>query len=90
MLEKIEGAIKNGQFRETGNIWYTRQRQKEKKKNHSTICVGHYCTQTNTNNVNKTWALLLTTGGKDEPNIICMRKSYNTPIVLLVNINVSK
>ena len=23
--------------------------------------------QTNTNNVNKTWALLQTTGGKDEP-----------------------
>ena len=26
--------------------------------------------QTNTNNVNKTWALLQTSGGKDEPNII--------------------
>jgi hypothetical protein len=26
--------------------------------------------QTNTNNVNKTWALLQTTGGKDEQNIV--------------------
>ena len=27
------------------------------------------------NNVNKTWILLETTGGKDEPNIVFMRKS---------------
>ena len=27
-------------------------------------------TETNTNNVNKTWALLQTTGGKDELNIV--------------------
>ena len=33
----------------------------------------HY-TQTNTNNVNKTRALLQTTGGKDGPNIVFMRK----------------
>jgi len=31
--------------------------------------------QTNTNNVNKTRSLLQTTSGKDEPNIVCMRKS---------------
>ena len=31
--------------------------------------------QTNTNNVNKTRVLLQTTGGKDEPNIVFMRKS---------------
>jgi hypothetical protein len=31
--------------------------------------------QTNTNNVNKTWSLLQTTGGKDEPNIVFMWKS---------------
>ena len=40
-----------------------------------TICVRHHYTQTNINNVNKTCALLQTTGGKDEPNIVCMRKS---------------
>jgi hypothetical protein len=31
--------------------------------------------QTNTNNVNKMWVLLQTTGDKDEPNIVFMRKS---------------
>jgi hypothetical protein len=34
--------------------------------------------QTNINNVNKTWALLQTTGDKDEPNIVFMRKSLRT------------
>ena len=28
-------------------------------------------TQANTNNVNKTWAILQTTRGKDEPNMLC-------------------
>ena len=37
---------------------------------HNRICVGHHHTQTNTNNVNKSSALLQTTGGKDEPNIV--------------------
>jgi hypothetical protein len=34
------------------------------------ICAGHHYTQTNTNNVNKSWPLLHTTRGKDEPNIV--------------------
>ena len=58
----------NGQSRETGNIGYTRWRQTKQK--HNTICVGHHYTQINTNNVNKTWALIQTTGGEDEPNIV--------------------
>ena len=37
--------------------------------------VGHHCTQTNTNNVDKTWVNLPTIGGQDEPNIVFMRKS---------------
>ena len=37
--------------------------QDEERKN-NTIRVGHHHTQTNTNNVNNTWALLQTTGGK--------------------------
>jgi hypothetical protein len=63
-----EGAIKNGQSRETGNIGYTRRRgnqkwtiqrnwqQDEDKQNikHKTICVGHHYAQANTNNVNET------------------------------------
>jgi len=32
-------------------------------------------TQTNTNNINKAWALLQTTRGKDEPNIVFMQKN---------------
>jgi len=67
-LENTERAIKNGQSRETGNMG---TRDKEK---HNTICVGHHNTQTNINNVNKTCAILQTTGGKDEPNIVFMRK----------------
>ena len=52
---------------------YTKQRQTKQK--HNTICVGHHYTQTNTNNINKTRALLQTTGGNDEPNMVFIRKS---------------
>ena len=58
-------AIKIGQSRETGNMYGTQDEEK-----HNTICVGHHYIQTNTNTVNKTWALPQTTGGKDEPNIV--------------------
>ena len=44
------------------------------KQKHNTICVGHHDTQTNTKQINKTCALLQTTGGKDESNIVFMRK----------------
>ena len=73
-LENTEGAIKNGQSRETGNIpvGYTRRRQA--KHRHNTICVGHHYAQIKTNNVSKTWTLLQTTGGKDEPNIVFTRQ----------------
>jgi hypothetical protein len=30
----------------------------------------HHYTQTNTNNVNKTWALIQTTWSKDEPKLL--------------------
>ena len=65
-------ASQKGQSREIGNI--RRQRKKTKQK-HNPICVWHHYTQTNKNNVNKTWALLSTTGGKHEPNTVFMRKS---------------
>jgi hypothetical protein len=64
MLENTEGVITNGQSTETGNIGYTRWKQETQR--HNIICVGNHYTQTNTNNVNKTSALLQTTGGKDE------------------------
>jgi len=50
-LEKTEGAIKNGQSRETGNTGHTRRRKT--KQNHNTISVGHNYTQTNTNNAKR-------------------------------------
>jgi len=43
MLENTEGEIKNGQFRETGDI-----RRKTKQK-HNTIYVEHHYMQINTN-----------------------------------------
>jgi len=53
------------------------QDEEKQNKTHNTICVGHHYTQTNTNNVNKTRALLQTTGGKDKPNIVVMVKALN-------------
>ena len=53
MLEKTEGT----------------QHTDKPNKKHKTIYVGHHYTQSNTHNVNKTWTLLQTTGGKDEANI---------------------
>jgi len=57
----------------TGILEYTRRRKRKQK--HNTICVWHHYTETNTNNVNKTWPLLQTTGDKDEPNNVFMQKS---------------
>ena len=53
-VRKYQRGSQNGHARETGNIVYTRRRQTKQK--HNAICVGHQytCTQTNTNNVNKT------------------------------------
>jgi hypothetical protein len=42
----------------------------KQNKHHNTICVGYRYTQRNTNKVNKTWASLQTTGGKDEPTSV--------------------
>jgi predicted urease superfamily metal-dependent hydrolase len=44
----------------SGNIGYTTRRPK-----HNTICVRYHYTKQTQNNVNKIWALLQTTGGKD-------------------------
>ena len=40
------------------NPGYTRRAKTKQKQN--AICVGHHYTETNTNNVNKTWSLLQT------------------------------
>ena len=52
----------------------TQDEDKQNKK-HNAKCVGHHYAQMYTNNVNKTWAFLQTTGGKDKPSIVYMRKS---------------
>ena len=47
----------------TMGIQDTRKRQTK----HNMLYGGHHYRQTNTYNINKAWALLQTTGGKDEP-----------------------
>jgi hypothetical protein len=42
-------------------------------------CVGHHYTQTYTQKTNKISALLQTTGGKDEPNIVLCGNSKGHP-----------
>jgi hypothetical protein len=44
------------------------KKNKTKTQKHNKICVGHHYAQTNTDKVNKTLALLQTTGGKDVPD----------------------
>jgi len=63
-LKNTEWTIKKGQSRETGNIWYTRRR----KSQHNSCWTQLYA------NINKTCFILQTIGGKDEPNIVIMRK----------------
>ena len=72
-------VAQNRQSIETDNAGHTRQRIKpnKNKQKTNTMCIGHHYPQANTNNVNKTWTLLQTTGGKDEPTIVCMRKSQH-------------
>jgi hypothetical protein len=52
MLENTEGAVKNGQSRETSNRWF--QERRKTKPNHNAMCRTQLqlYTQTNTNNVN--------------------------------------
>jgi hypothetical protein len=47
-------------------------RRRKTKQKHNTICIGHHYMKANTYNINKTWALLETTGGKDELNLVFM------------------
>jgi hypothetical protein len=45
----------------------------EHKQNKHTTQYGDHYAQASTNNVNKTWALLQTTGSKDEPKYTLMQ-----------------
>jgi hypothetical protein len=60
VLENTGRAIKKEQSKETGNTWHRRQEK------HNATCVGHHHTQT--------LIILQTTGGKDEPNTVFIRK----------------
>jgi hypothetical protein len=50
---------------------------KKNKTKHNTTCVGHHYMQSNTNNINKT------TGGKNEPNIVILRRCISTGEICL-------
>ena len=63
-LKITEGAIRKKGNPEELATNGTQDEEKQNKTQH-TICVGHHYMQTNTNNVNKTWALLQTTGVKE-------------------------
>jgi hypothetical protein len=71
---------------QNGQYWVHKTEDEDKQdKKHNTICVGQHCTQSNTNNVNKTLAIIQTTGRKDEPNIVAnitTRKSERKDTVL--------
>jgi hypothetical protein len=73
MLENTKGLIKKWQSKETCNI-DNKHKTKQNRTKHNTICYGHHYAQLSTNNASKTWALLQTTGGKEERNIIPIRK----------------
>ena len=83
MIDNTEVVTHNGKCRETGNAGHTRQKKpKAKTKKPNTMCVVQHYPQARPNNVNKIWVLLQTTGGKEEPTIVCMRKSqHGTPNV---------
>jgi len=54
--------------------WQQMGTQDEDKQNYNTICVVHHYTQTNTNMVNETWALLQTTlkSPESQEHVICV------------------
>ena len=85
-LDNTEVVIKKGKFIETGNIGEEKQRKNktqypsndQTKKNKTNKKHNMCWTPLYTNNVNKTLALLQTTGAKNEPSIVFMRKSQRT------------
>ena len=76
ILENFEGG--NQKWPIPRN-WQQRVHRTKKNKTKT----QHY-TQTNTNNVNKTWALLQTTGGKDESNKVTQKYFVRTELYIYV------
>ena len=87
VLENTEEQSKYGHSRETANIWYTRRTQKKTKKQHN--MVGRHYAQTDTKNVNITWALLHTNGSPIYDFIyVCILDSYpNNDTTTIINVN---
>ena len=82
---RVEGLINKGWKYRRGIKMDNAEGEDKKSKIHNTICVGQHCTHTNTNNVNRTLALIQPTGRKDEANIvvnITTRKSERKDTVL--------
>ena len=55
--------------------WPHRRHKTTKNKQKHNICVGHHYTPANTNNVNKTCALLQPTGDKNKQSIVFMQRA---------------
>ena len=73
MLENTEGAITNGQSRDTLNVGHRTEEEVKQNKNTRQYVLDP--TIISTNNIEKTEALLQPTGGDDEPNIVSRPKS---------------
>ena len=54
----------------------------QNKEKHNPMCAGHDYVHAITNNIDKTWALLLITGGKDESNIVVSPLDETTMTVM--------
>jgi hypothetical protein len=74
MLENTEGVIKKDNPEKLATLG---AKEEDKRRNHNTICVGHYYAQADTHYVSKTCALLQTTGGKDELRIVFICRNRN-------------
>ena len=60
MLKKFEGSIKIDNPEKLATVGTQTKWRRQSNQKHNTICVGHQYTQTNINNINKTWTLLET------------------------------
>jgi hypothetical protein len=77
-----KNVLKNGQSRETGNIEYVRRRKTKQKHNARRYALDT-TTQTNTNDVSKTWVLLQTTESKDGLDILWEENNFSWFVTII-------